>query len=612
VVIPTRNLRTRVRFGRTVPRSARVERRRTTHLLVSSVLLFASVLARQAPAQSVSSTNTKKNFIHGVVINGVTREPIGYALVFSPDNRFGTMTDDQGRFELAFPQSTAGRVAGANEVYSIDGAVYDIGSYSMFGSMLKARKPGFLESENGSPMANDPPVVQGVDVTIKLMPEALIVGRVVLPSSNAYDRIGVELYKRQISEGRPHWIRAGFVNTRSNGEFRFADLRPGTYKLFTQELLDRDPLLFDPRGPVYGYPPVYFPNAGNFQTAGSIQLTPGATFQAELSPVRQPYYPVKVPISNGPADEGVQVAVAAQGRKGPGFSLGYNDREQRIEVSLPDGTYLIEASSFGPKGATGSTTITVKGTGLEGSLMTLVPHISVRLEVKLEFRSGDPDNSSNQNVRREGQRGRQTVNVRLEPLDEFGSGNTPQLRPPTSPDDDSLVFENVPPGRYWVRVDSSQGFAAAVASGSIDLLRMPLTVGTGASLLVEVTMRDDGAEVSGTVEGLGDTALSAQNAAAQSGGSFVISHPIQAYVYCIPLPDTSGEVRQGFVMWDGKFDLSQVPPGAYRVLAFDRQQTEFEYRSAEAMRAYETKGQIVRLVPGQKETLRLQLISSSE
>jgi hypothetical protein len=307
------------------------------------------------------------------------------------------------------------------------------------------------------------------------------------------------------------------------------------------------------------------PNAGNFQAALSIQLTPGATFQAELSPLRQPYYPVKVPISNGPADEGVQVSVAAQGRKGPGFALGYNDREQRIEGSLPDGTYLIEASSFGPKAATGSTTITVKGNALEGSPMTLVPHSSVRLEVKLEFRSRDPDDSSNQNARREGQRGRQTVNVRLEPLDEFGSGNNPQLRPPASPDDDSLVFEDVPPGRYWVRVDSSQGFAAAVASGNIDLLRMPLTVGAGASLVVEVTMHDDGAEVSGTVEGLGDTAPPARNAAAESGGGFAISHPIQAYVYCIPLPDTSGEVRQGFVMWDGKFNLSQVPPGAWRV-----------------------------------------------
>lgn len=601
----------RARFVRTVPLDkTQFKQRQTTRFLISSLLLIASALPRQARAQSVPSTNAEKNAIHGIVVNRISREPIGHALVFSPDNRFATMTDDQGHFEMAFPQAVAAKASGVNEVFSTNGSVYDVGSYSMFGSSLRARKPGFLESENGSRTGNNP--VPGMVVTITLVPEALIVGRVVLPSSNAYDRITVELYKRQVSEGHAHWHHAGTINTRSNGEFRFADLEPGTYKLFTRELLDRNPLTFDPRGPMHGYPPIYFPSASDFQTASLIQLTPGTTFQAELSPLRQAYYPVKVPISTGPADQEVQVRVAVQGRKGPGFELGYNSREQRIEGSLPDGTYLIEATTLGPNGATGSATITVKGAALEGSPMTLLPHGSVRLNVKLEFHSKDPDDNVNQNGRRGSQNLRQIVNPRLEPMDEFGSRNWPQLRPPTSPDDDSLVFEDVAPGRYWVRVDSSQGFAASVASGDIDLLRHPLSVATSSTLVVDVTMHDDAAEISGSVQGLGDTAMAAENAAAQGGGSFGTSHPIQAYIYCVPLPEGSGEFRQGFVMWDGKFDLQQVPPGAYRVLAFDRQQMELEYHSVEAMRAYDTKGQIVRLVSGQRENLSLQLISTSE
>jgi hypothetical protein len=602
----------RARFVRTVPLDkAQFKQRQTIRFLISSLLLLASALPRQARAQSVPWTNAEKNAVHGIVVNRISREPIGHALVFSPDSRFATMTDDQGHFEMAFPQAVAGKASGVNEVFSINGSIYDVGSHSLFGSLLKARKPGFLKPENGSNTTGNNPV-PGVDVTITLVPEALIVGRVVLPSSNAYDRISVELYKRQVSEGRPHWNRAGTTKTRSNGDFRFADLEPGTYKLLTRELLDRDPLTFDPRGPMFGYPPVYFSNSSDFQTASLIQLTPGTTFQVELSPSRQAYYPVKVPISNGPADQEVQVSVAVQGRKGPGFELGYNSREQRIEGSLPGGTYLIEATTLGPKGATGSATITVKGAALEGSPMTLLPHGSVRLNVKLEFRSKDSNESVNQNGRREGQSLRQMVNPRLEPTDEFGSRNTPQLRPPTSPEDDSLVFEDVAPGRYWVRVDSSQGFAASVASGDIDLLHHPLSVATGSNLVVDVTMHDDAAEISGSVQGLGDTAMAAENAAAQGGGSFGISHPIQAYIYCVPLPEASGEFRQGFVMWDGKFDLQQVPPGAYRVLAFDRQQMELEYHSVEAMRAYDTKGQIVRLVSGQRENLSLQLISTSE
>jgi hypothetical protein len=47
------------------------------------------------------------------------------------------------------------------------------------------------------------------------------------------------------------------------------------------------------------------------------------------------------------------------------------------------------------------------------------------------------------------------------------------------------------------------------------------------------------------------------------------------------------------------------------VLAFDQVQGEIEYRNPEAMRAYDSKGQVVRVVGGQKERVQLQLISMS-
>ncbi len=53
-------------------------------------------------------------------------------------------------------------------------------------------------------------------------------------------------------------------------------------------------------------------------------------------------------------------------------------------------------------------------------------------------------------------------------------------------------------------------------------------------------------------------------------------------------------------------------PGSYRVLAFKNQQPNLPYRDAEAMRAYETKGQVIHLAAGQKATLQLQTISSTE
>ena len=83
------------------------------------------------------------------------------------------------------------------------------------------------------------------------------------------------------------------------------------------------------------------------------------------------------------------------------------------------------------------------------------------------------------------------------------------------------------------------------------------------------------------------------------------------HVYCIPLPDSSGDFKDIGVAPDGKFGPRDLSPGTYRVLAFNHRE-ELEYRDPEAMRAYDAKGLLVRLVPGQKEHLQLPLIVNSE
>ena len=55
-----------------------------------------------------------------------------------------------------------------------------------------------------------------------------------------------------------------------------------------------------------------------------------------------------------------------------------------------------------------------------------------------------------------------------------------------------------------------------------------------------------------------------------------------------------------------------VAPGAYRVVAFGSPQHDLPYRDSEAMKLYETKGQVVQFSPGQKVNLQLQIVSGSE
>ena len=75
--------------------------------------LLLSLQSQRPPiAQSTQAEEKPADTIHGVVINSVTHEPIGRALVYSPDNRFATMTNSEGRFEftLAQPEAVATKI----------------------------------------------------------------------------------------------------------------------------------------------------------------------------------------------------------------------------------------------------------------------------------------------------------------------------------------------------------------------------------------------------------------------------------------------------------------------------------------------------------------------
>jgi hypothetical protein len=559
-----------------------------------------------ANPQSISAQNPqaeeKQESLHGVVVNSVTHEPVGRALVFSGDNRFATFTDSEGRFEFTFPQADSDKnredESGSPDRFRQRGQNLQI--------VLAAKKPGFLEDHMG--LQNRQTDSAGKEITIPLTPEALVVGRVVLATSEPSDTIQLELYRRQVQEGRARWVLSGSAATKSNGEFRFAELAAGNYKLLTRELLDHDPLTFDPRGQLYGYPPVYFPNATNFEAAQTIQLVAGQTFQAGVSLVRHAYYPVKVAVANVPDNvRGFNIVVSPQGHRGPGYALGYNNQTQMIEGLLPDGNYTLEASSFGPNAASGWMNLSVKGTAAEGSRMTVVPNGSIKVNVKEEFTSSEETGSQSFHVGGQptafNQRA-QYLNVHLEPGESFGQDRSLYSHPPSEHEDDSLVIEGAQPGVYWVRADTSRGYVGSISSGTIDLHHHPLIVGPGGSSApIEITMRDDTAEIDGTIEGA--AASSTGSASPAAGGS-------SARLYFIPLSDSSGEYKELWVQPDGKFGPQQIAPGTYRVLAFDRPQPDLEYRNPEAMKAYDAKGQSVRLLAGQKEHLHLPLVSPAE
>ena len=138
------------------------------------LLLLSQFVAPGAFAQDRESLE-RPTTIRGTVINRITREPIGRALVYSADNRFARLTDSEGHFEYPIPKAAPAELGNSPGIQT-----QAQGDFAF--CCVMARKPGFVA---------DPNEEQGVEIsadrepTIALTPEGHIKGRVLLPSSDA-------------------------------------------------------------------------------------------------------------------------------------------------------------------------------------------------------------------------------------------------------------------------------------------------------------------------------------------------------------------------------------------------------------------------------------------
>ena len=560
-------------------------RRVVVSLAIASLL--ALVCSFNSSAQSPN--DQPSDTVSGTVINSVTHEPIGRALVYTMDERAAVLTDDHGHFELTLP----GAPTSSNSTPQMHAP-----------AMLQVKKPGYL-SEQGSPGGD---LVQPgqKEITLSLNPEGLIIGQVKFPSADAADYAQVDLYRREVRDGVGQWEPLVQTRSRADGEFRFAGLRAGDYKVFTQEAVERDPLATVPNGPVYGFPPRYFPAARDFATADTIQLHAGQTVVANIAPERQRYFDIRIPVirPEGPPS-GMEVSVHAQGHGGPGFQLGYDPDEGAIRGSLPNGSYSIEVASYEPEPATGITNITVANGPVNRPPVTLSPNINIEYNIHQDLTGAENSKM-----------GQATTYISLRSADEFaqfrGGGGMYQSNgnPP--------VLTGVKPGRYWVQVQPYNGdtYLESVTSGGKDLLRAPLVVPVGASVPpIDITLARNPGHLEVTVEVPGQPTTPTPGV---SGGIVMASgmvgpyapEPQRSFIYCVPQPSDGGQVREVTgSSSNNTYFISQVPPGSYRILAFDKPQ-QLEYRNPAVMRAYDSKGQVVHVKAGEGTKVTVSTITS--
>jgi hypothetical protein len=552
-------------------------------MTIAAVILSASPLASAQANQDQPDTI---NLVRGHVLNSVTKAPVSRALVIADGNQYATFTDDQGRFEFHIHE------------LSQPNNVPQAGMMIMERS-LTARKPGYLDAQRMATAMFLPGSAnsESKDLALYLVPESRIVGHVEIPGSEGDVRIICQLYRRNVADGNEKWSPAGTFRTWSNGEFRFSDLEAGTYKLITQEQMDRDSMIPVPGRPLFGYPPMYYPNTTDFSAATPILVKPGETVELNLTVARHPYYPVRIAVTNAPDIRRINLTVSPMGHHGPGWSLGYNPMDGSIEGLLPDGNYTVELESFGDNPSAGIVNFAVRGRPLQGATLNVVPLAPIPVNVHEEFQS-------NQNGPRNEFHSSSDFQVRLTPLEELASSPDHFAQPLQGSEDHALIFKDVPPGRYRIHVISAGGYASSIDYGGVDLLKQPLVVGLGgAGPPIEITLRNDGAEINGTVQQSANT----ESDTTQQNGSTA-----PRYVYLLSLETLPGQTWAS-TTWNGSsFHFEQIPPGDYLLLAFEAEQVDLHPNNADKLEALESKGQIIHLEVGQKANVSLKLIPEND
>jgi hypothetical protein len=527
---------------------------------------LAIICAAGAASLCCAAQQTADTYpVKGVVLDSISHQPIARALVEA--NTDAVLTDNDGHFELNLP-------AGVTQM-----------SVRRPGYGQHGREPGHVVRVG----ANMP------DLTFTLTPQAMITGHVALSTGDEADGIRIAVYRKQVLNGRARWAMQGMTTTNSEGAFRLANLEaPATYLLYSMPAHDHI-------GPIaagaisYGYPSLYYPGVADFSAAGLITLSPGQQAQADFALTQQPFYPVSIAMPE--RRMGVQIHDIS-GRTLE-FSTRWDPRKGTAEVNLPNGRYYAEARSPGETPSYARVEFTVAGGPVSGLSLATIPLRPVSVVVRKEFTANESSGAQGPATVSLANDANPGLEMTLSSADAFepmmGIGG---LRHASGSSDSSLFeLENATPGRYWVETVPFEGYVSSITSGGVDLSREPLVIGAGnATAPIEVTLRNDAGAISGAL-----------NQSATSAAGSQLGEDTTAYIYAVPLSPATSRMPQVVARDTGQFSMSNVAPGSYRVLAFDRP-VEIDATDAQAIAKYAGQGQTVTVEPNGSANVQLDVI----
>jgi len=552
--------------------------RRLLPLLIA-LPVVALALAPATSAQDAPSPASSGYTVRGTVVNAITGQPEARALVSIVDDQ-AVLTDSNGQFSFD-------NVSSGNYPVSVSKPGFEGRGTGMAGIMMRAGH-GFIPPRPSSPIR----IQVGPDMpalTVRITPLAAITGHVTLSTADPADGFQIQAFVRQLRNGHPQWTLAGLAHTRSDGSFRIGGLAPGSYRLATLPSLDRPGQGFNSRSAVWGYPSLYYPGTTDAGAAGILNLGAGQQAEADITLVRQQFFPV-VAIVHSSSETPANFEILDSGGRQTGLFARWDRSDGVVRATVPNGTWTMEANVYGRNQEWGSTPFQVNGAPASLAI-NVQPMPPIPVVIRREFLAS-ADGSQPQVP---------DPGLSLELTDADGTSMVPggMIHNDNSSAASPWELNVTKPGRYWIRAQSFlPAYVSSITSGGVDLGSNPLVVVPGSTPApVEVTLRNDGGTVAGTVDTHTPGASSANT----------VGESPQVWIYAIPLFSTAAGVPEGSLQSNGQFTIPNLAPGPYRIVACDAQQ-EIDFHSPEGLAAWAGKGQTATVEAGGTASVELDIV----
>jgi len=508
---------------------------------------------RTAPTEDQDKSNGAGQYkLSGTVVDALTGAPIRRALV-----------------QLAGMQSQA--------VLTDEGGKFRFENLAQGQGMVYAHKPGYTDSSRESPTR----VTIGGDTSplvLKLDPESAIAVKVTGADGEGVEGLPVRVLMSQVQEGRRYWNMQGGGQTDEQGEYRAGNLRPGKYYLSVGPSFRPVGHVGDgAQGSDVGYPRVFYPNAGELEGAVLVEVNPGRRARLELALSTVPVYRISGAVVGGTPGQACYPRLIDSSGEDIPISVRVNPVTGVFRSGeVPAGFYTLVADCVvdGETSFAGRMPLHV-----DSNLANVTLSVAAMASIPVDFRTnGGADANENSPAsaviltkkQRNGRRGAAWAELE-------GEG-----------DDKRMVVKRVEPGSYSVDIRPNPGwYVESALYGFVDVLTEDLTVPEGGTTeAIEVTLRNDGARLSGNIRGKG--------AAGASGIVLLVSSRAPRLVRMTRIVN-------------GAFNIGDLAPGSYRAIAID-QAEDLEYRNPDALRDYLTKAQDVTLGPKQESRVDLELV----